>query len=1076
MAMNLEAVLRIAAKVVGLDDVTKLERGIAGAEKAASSAQGAFKAVVSSASWQAAAVAAGAFAVGIGLAARAAIDFESSMADVRKVVSGLETPKAFAEIKTEILELSRQMPVAAKGFAEIYAAAGQSGIARGELKEFATLVAQVGIAFDMTAGEAGRALAQLKVALGLSTPEVRSLADAMNYVSNNTGATAANLVEFMSRAGAVGKLAGLSGQQTMAFGAAMIQTGIQSEVAATSFNNMIKALSKGPSMTDRQVSALSRLGYSMVDAGKAEQELTRIAESDSRRRVQAAETQKNEIVRLAEEQSRRRLEVARDETDQLSREINRRYRNEQQALQDVWDDEASAREDALQDDASARIKHLQRMEREEMKSAQEQARAAGVPADAAVDAIRDRYEYQIDLIRDGVERQLKMERRAARDQQQVVRDVMQDMQDEELKANEEKYKALEQQEKQHLEAQKKAAEDKFKAYQESEKAFLEMAKGEAKKTGEALALASSQGFADRLQENAIGTIMEVLGKIRDLPKSQQVSVLSDLFGDEARGLAPLLANLGELERILGLAGDKGAYTSSVMDEFAIRSETAANKIQLFNNNMAALQITTGEKLLPALVKILEYVTPMVEAFAGMAAANPVMTTIALSIAGIASALILAAPGVLALVTLFGQMGGVIAPLVAGIKLIGSAFAFAFGSGLVPLITGALGLLKGFALAALGFFSGPVGWTVLAVAAVVAAAIAFREPLMKFVGWLWELGEPIRKFWIDLWGKVKELAHTMFVQPLINVWEAIKEPVKAAFEFIKGVVEWFGNTAWALFDTLWLQPFLTVWGNVRDTVLTAWTVISEKAGEAFKGIMKLANDWLVKPWVNLWEKVLRKPITDFWTEVQKLWKQITDWWEKNVTKPLVDLWELANLTIREAMTRTGDTIKGAWEGIINGIKGLASGFLNAWINAINGVIRGVNNLISAFNALPGSDISFIPELSPVAFAEGGIVNRPTLAMVGEGGEREYIVPESKMAAASSRYLAGSRGADVIPSTSTAPASAAAPTINVTTGPVLEFDGRRYVTVEDYHRGLRQVADGVIGRLRTPASRRALGMST
>jgi hypothetical protein len=99
-------------------------------------------------------------------------------------------------------------------------------------------------------------------------------------------------------------------------------------------------------------------------------------------------------------------------------------------------------------------------------------------------------------------------------------------------------------------------------------------------------------------------------------------------------------------------------------------------------------------------------------------------------------------------------------------------------------------------------------------------------------------------------------------------------------------------------------------------------------------------------------------------------------------------------------------------------------------------------------------------------------------VGEGNKREYIVPESKMAAASSRFLAGQRGASVIPTTGASgpPATGqAAPVINITTGPVLESNGERYVSVADLERAMRLTAEGVIGRLRTPSARIALGMA-
>ena len=102
----------------------------------------------------------------------------------------------------------------------------------------------------------------------------------------------------------------------------------------------------------------------------------------------------------------------------------------------------------------------------------------------------------------------------------------------------------------------------------------------------------------------------------------------------------------------------------------------------------------------------------------------------------------------------------------------------------------------------------------------------------------------------------------------------------------------------------------------------------------------------------------------------------------------------------------------------------------------------------------------------AFAKGGTVTKPTLGLIGEGGEPEYIIPESKMAAASANYLSGSRGNSVIPATGNAQ-------INVTTGPVMQQGGQQYVTMADLERAMRKTADGVYASMRTPAGRRAVG---
>jgi hypothetical protein len=48
------------------------------------------------------------------------------------------------------------------------------------------------------------------------------------------------------------------------------------------------------------------------------------------------------------------------------------------------------------------------------------------------------------------------------------------------------------------------------------------------------------------------------------------------------------------------------------------------------------------------------------------------------------------------------------------------------------------------------------------------------------------------------------------------------------------------------------------------------------------------------------------------------------------------------------------------------------------------------------------------------------------------------------------------------------------INVTTGPVMEFDDEKYVTMADLEKAMRQTADGVYANLRTPAGRYATGV--
>ena len=80
-----------------------------------------------------------------------------------------------------------------------------------------------------------------------------------------------------------------------------------------------------------------------------------------------------------------------------------------------------------------------------------------------------------------------------------------------------------------------------------------------------------------------------------------------------------------------------------------------------------------------------------------------------------------------------------------------------------------------------------------------------------------------------------------------------------------------------------------------------------------------------------------------------------------------------------------------------------------------------------------------------FASGGMATRPTLGLVGEAGEDEYIIPASKMAQSMQRYSSGARGEAVIPGTgsSYAGGGAGGSTTVSYSGPILSFNSEDYV---------------------------------
>ena len=469
--------------------------------------------------------------------------------------------------------------------------------------------------------------------------------------------------------------------------------------------------------------------------------------------------------------------------------------------------------------------------------------------------------------------------------------------------------------------------------------------------------------------SADAVMLDIATKFKGMPDGAQKTALAmQLFGKSGAELVPML-NLG------GEAIDK--MKVKMTTAFAEKADQYSDKLTVLGGKVGALGADIAIVLLPVLDKMADGITAVVDWFNKL---DPGIrnTIVAVSLFAISFG---------AIATIIGTVVGALGTIGTAVAGLGAAFA---GTGIAATIAGWLPAIIGATsgiVAALGgiltfvtgtlipgllaVVTGPVGLTVLLVAAIVALFIAFREPIMNFLTWVWE----------NLVGGFQKIA------------------------------DWYMNV-------------------------------------------------YVKFWVDLWANYIVKPIRDFLAWFGKVFMK---GWETYINS-IQTVWGAAAGFFTQAWQKAGQFIGGLWSGIINNLKQMVRNFIAGFIGAINAAIRAVNILIANFNRLPGPDLPFIGQVPVPQFAEGGVVDRPTLAMVGEGGEREYIIPESKMAGAAAAYLGGARGASVVgPST-----------INVTTGPVLQQQGQNWVTMADLQQAMRATEAATLQRIRTPAGRAALGI--
>jgi TP901 family phage tail tape measure protein len=155
------------------------------------------------------------------------------------------------------------------------------------------------------------------------------------------------------------------------------------------------------------------------------------------------------------------------------------------------------------------------------------------------------------------------------------------------------------------------------------------------------------------------------------------------------------------------------------------------------------------------------------------------------------------------------------------------------------------------------------------------------------------------------------------------------------------------------------------------------------------------------------------------------------------KGATDEWKESLLQVKQIMA---DGLHGAIMGLIDGTKTLRE--------SLAGIAKQIASMFlkkaitTAFGLAEGGYVA--NGIRP--FAAGGYATKPTVGLVGEAGEDEYIIPASKMAQSMQRYSEGARGESVIPGSAYGSSGGAAGTSTTTvnySGPILNFNSEEFV---------------------------------
>jgi TP901 family phage tail tape measure protein len=172
-----------------------------------------------------------------GAAAKAAIDFESSFAGIRKTVDA--TAPEFAALAKGIREMAKTKPIDVNELNKIGELGGQLGIAKDGMMGFISTVADLGVTTNMSTEQAAEGIARLSNIMQTPAEQFSNIGSTIVDLGNKLAASESEILDFGMRIAGAGELAGLTEANVLSIGAAMASVGVEAEAGGTAVQKVL---------------------------------------------------------------------------------------------------------------------------------------------------------------------------------------------------------------------------------------------------------------------------------------------------------------------------------------------------------------------------------------------------------------------------------------------------------------------------------------------------------------------------------------------------------------------------------------------------------------------------------------------------------------------------------------------------------------------------------------------------------------------------------------------------------------------------------------------------------------------
>lgn len=301
-------------------------------------------------------------------------------------------------------------------------------------------------------------------------------------------------------------------------------------------------------------------------------------------------------------------------------------------------------------------------------------------------------------------------------------------------------------------------------------------------------------------------------------------------------------------------------------------------------------------------------------------------------------------------------------------------------------------------AALAVLTSPITLVIAAIAALIAIGVLLYQnwdTVVEFAKTAWQglcdfisgICQAIGEFFSGLWTKLQEI-----FEP-IGQWlgDKFKQAWDAIVNIFSGIGEWFSGVFQGAWDAI-VNIFTPIgswfgqrWADVTSALanIGAWfTDMFQKAWTGLTNIFSKLGSWFGERWADVTNALssvsnwFGEMFTNAYNAVKDAFSSIGDFFK--------GVWDTVKSIFVNAGQMVGEAVGGAFKSAVNAVLGTIENVVNGFIGMINGVLGVVRNL-------PG--LGWVGSVSTVSLprlARGGIVDSPTIAMIGEAG-KEAVVP-------------------------------------------------------------------------------------